>query len=252
MKMSLYQEILICKWTNPLKCCMFISRFKWEKNPRCVLRLLDRADYAKLSLHYHAGLKEGVELDIIFWSSSFLHDHTFTLHEPRTSIMSYNDLKPMSAKQFDFKSISSLEDVKCYQTYFLCSVWWGHSAWMNVRPDTVSSMTLLSYELNAVYISWATNGSKSQGFTAGFYQEQNSVSISDWERKKLDNWTVFSFVLLNVRLSDVFMAKVWSVGFLERVRLSWVSHSVCVCVCVCNWPCFHIRLMRSNHRTVSN
>ncbi len=172
-------------------------------------------------------------IDIIFWSSSFLHDYTFTLHEPRTSIMSYNDLKPMSAKQFDFKSISSLEDVKCYQTYFLCSVWWGHSAWMNVRPDTVSSMTLLSYELNAVYIIWVTNGSKSQGFTAGFYQEQNSVSISDCERKKLDNWTVFSFVLLNVRLSDVFMTKVWSVGFLERVRLSWVSHSVCVCVCVC-------------------
>ncbi len=35
-----------------------------KKNSRCGLRLLDPADYAKLSLYYHAGLKKRVELEL--------------------------------------------------------------------------------------------------------------------------------------------------------------------------------------------
>lgn len=80
---------------------------------------------------------------------------------------------------------------------------------MNFQPDNVPSVTLHNYKLNIVDIIGARNGSQNHRFSLlAFVGKRTLCPYLTGNGRRLDNWTVLSYVLVNLRASDVFISKV--------------------------------------------
>lgn len=80
---------------------------------------------------------------------------------------------------------------------------------MNFQPDNVPSVTLHNYKLNIVDIIGARNGSQNHRFSLlAFVGKRTLCPYLTGNGRRLDNWTVLSYVLVNLKASDVFISKV--------------------------------------------